>query len=214
MSAMQKVKLHPATELVKEIEDSFKKIFSTGTIIDSITFSGNGESTLHPEFGTLVREVKRLRNHYFPAIPVSILSDSSRVYLPEVREALEKLDERYMKLDTGDQEMYQKINNPVVKADWNRIVDGLSRLSQVTLQSLFLSEPVDNSSGEALNRWLAALARIHPVGLQIYTVYRDTADPKVKSVTSKRLSEIAHLACQVTDLSTVTAVTDTFLELM
>jgi len=212
--AMKKVKFRPAKELLEYIEAGFIRNSFSKERIDSITFSGNGEPTLHPEFGKLVREVKNLRDRYFPGVPISVLSDSSRVHLPEVREALEQLDERYMKLDAGDPATFQKINNPIVSRDLEPMIRGLVHLQQVTIQSLFISEPIDNSSNQVLRHWLETLLRIRPRGLQIYTVSRSTADPRVKPVSKKRLNEIAHLACQVTDLSTVTCVTDTHVELV
>ena len=211
--AMRFAKLPSSKELLPEIEKAFIQKSRDKVLPDSVTFSGNGEPTLHPEFGNLVKAVKKLRDLYFPKVPIGVLSDSSRVHLSEVREALEELDERVMKLDAGDPITFQAINHPIVKRDFGAMIQGLSRLSRVTLQSLFLLEPVDNTSQKALHHWLSALSRIHPVRLQIYTVSRDTADPRVKAVSLKRLEEIAHVACQVTDLSAATRVTETSVEL-
>jgi len=213
-TAMQKSKIPPADELLEEIENDFKRISLGRTQIDSITFSGNGEPTLHPEIADLVQGVKKLRNRYFPAVPISILSDSSRVYLPQVRDALGELDECYMKLDAGSAEIYQKINCPLGSPDWTRLIEGLSRISHLTIQSLFISEPVNNASNESVRDWLTVLGRIRPSGLHVYTVFRDTADPRVRPLSARHLMEIAHQACEATDLSVVDQVTDTFVELM
>lgn len=212
--AMQKSKIRPAGELLEEIENSFKHISLGRTQIDSITFSGNGEPTLHPEIDDLIQGVKKFRNRYFPAIPISILSDSSRVYLPQVRAALEELDECYMKLDAGSLQMYERMNRPMGNPDWSRMIEGLSRMPQVTIQSLFISEPVNNASAESVRGWLTVLERVRPSGLHIYTVSRDTADPRVRPVGAQRLKEIAYRACEAADLSVLDQESDTFVELV
>ncbi|MBI4397681.1 MAG: radical SAM protein [Candidatus Omnitrophica bacterium] len=207
-------KLLPARELIKCIEAGFHWHALSKRNVDSITVSGNGEPTLHPELIQIATEIKKLRDYYFPSTSIGILSDSSRVHLPQVREALELFDERYMKLDAGSPEMLQKINRPIVPRNWEAMIRGLALLPKVTIQSLFISEPVDNSSTPPLQDWLKTVSQIRPSGLHLYTVYRGTADPRVKPVSKNRLNEIAHFACQVTDLSTVTCLSDTSVQLM
>lgn len=212
LRAMKKERLRPAVDLLKDIEWDFEALALEGVKVDTVTFSGNGEPTLHPEFDVLVHEVKHLRNIYFAGAKVVILSDSTRVHLPEIREVLEALDERYMKLDAGTAEICQQINRPIGKCDWDERIEGLKRLRDVTLQSLFISAPYDNSTGLPLRCWLEAVAAIRPKGVHVYTVSRSPADPRVKSVSPKRLSEIAKLVRQADPSCEVIAVTDEAVE--
>lgn len=193
LQAMKRVRLRPAGELAEEMERDFSRYRQQGFMPDSITFSGNGEPTLYPAFGMMVREAKRLRDRFFPKVPVTALSDSSRVHRAEVGEALAELDECFMKLDAGDFETYCRINNPLVARDWNQMIQGLRRLPSVTIQSLFISAPVDNSEGTAFQTWLELVSSIHPKGVHVYTVDRRPADPRVVAVSPERLSQIANL---------------------
>lgn len=188
---MRKVKLRPAEEILEEIERDFSTRFSSKPRIDALTFSGNGEPTLHPELDALVRGVKFLRDRYCPEAPLAILSDSTRVHLPEVRRVLSDLDERYMKLDAGDAETFSRVNHPVTQMNWDGMVRGLAALPPVILQSLFISSPVDNSAGEAFRHWLETVARIQPKAVYVYTVSRPSSDPRVRPVNVGRLAEIA-----------------------
>ena len=188
---MRKSKLRPARELIEDIERDFSTRSSRGDQIDSITFSGNGEPTLHPELGKLIREIKPLRDLYFPEARLAILSDSTRVHLSGVRDALGELDERYMKFDAGDAGTYARINNPVVPIDWEALVRGLKALPEVILQSLFITSPVDNSEGESLDRWLETVREIGPKAVYVYTVSRPPADSRVKPIDRNRLARIA-----------------------
>lgn len=98
-----------------------------------------------------------------------------------------------MKLDAGDSETYCRINNPLVARDWNQMIQGLRRLPSVTIQSFFISAPVDNSEGPAFQTWLELVSSIHPKGVHVYTVDRRPADPRVVAVSPERLSQIANL---------------------
>ena len=202
---MRSLKLQAAGPLLKEIEKSFSFHSGEGLKPDSITFSGNGEPTLHPEFGKLVRGVKKLRDRFFPGVPVAALSDSSRVHLQEVRQALCELDRQYMKLDAGDRETYLAINNPAinyVNFDFNQILEGLHELPRLTLQSLFLSAPVDNSNGPALRNWLNAVQKLSPQEVHLYTVDRPSADHRVRPAPWPRLLEIEKLVRDSTAANT------------
>lgn len=197
LEKVRQVKLRPASELLKEIEQDFSVRSGTGNRIDSITFSGNGEPTLHPELADLVQGVQRLRDRFFPKALLAILSDSTRVHLQEVRAALSEFDERYMKLDAGDAGTYSRINQPVVPIDWSSLVGGLKTLPDVTLQSLFISAPVDNSKGEIFHHWLETVREIGPKAVYVYTVSRPPADERVRPLEWSELCEIAHRVHEV-----------------
>ena len=142
----------------------------------------------------MVREVKSLRYRYFPGVKVGVFSDSSRVHLTRVREALELFDERYMKLDAGDSETYHMINQPLVRFDWGAMIDGLKKMPDLTVQSLFIhGYPVDNSSGPAFLHWLKLIQEIKPKALHVYTIDRAPVDFRTRPVPKKRLCEIADL---------------------
>ncbi len=187
---MKARKLPKAKDLIREIEKGFAEFAAQRVRIDSLTFSGNGEPTLHPEFSYLAERIKELRDQYFPKVPVSILTDASQVRRPKVREALKGLDLCYLKLDAGTEAMHQAMNHPLSKIKLDAIVRYLKDMPSVILQSLFITAPVDNSVQEHVARWAERVGMINPMAVHIYTIARSSADPSVMPASPERLAEI------------------------
>ncbi len=183
-------KLKRAPELLNEIRAAFEKHKKAGTPVDCITIAGNGEPVIHPDFLELVRGLTALRNEFYPGVKIGILSDSSQVHRAEIREALNLLDERYMKLD-GGKEAVLKINKPRGDFDFDRMVEALAGLSDIVIQSLFTQGSFDNTKPEDIQSWIQAVAKIRPREVQVYSIDRGPADPGLKKVSAARLREIA-----------------------
>lgn len=158
---------------------------------DHLTFSGHGEATLHPGFSTLVDGVRRLRDRFAPAARTAILSNSSRVVDPVVRAALARLDDRIMKLDAGSQACLQRFNQPAPGTSLETTIEGLRVLGSVTLQSLFAAGPAGNLGDHDVARWLDAVARVAPVGVQLYTLDRPAPSAAVAPAPRSALETIA-----------------------
>lgn len=195
-------KLKPLRGLLHEIEESFQKMKDRKTPVDVITIAGNGEPALYPEFLKFVAGLVRLRDQYFPKVPLGILSDSSQCHRPEIKEALEMLDERSMKLDAGDPETIQKVNKPAGGFDLVRTLEALRELPGVTIQSLFVQGSCDNTEQEQIDHWVEAVAFVQPKAVQVYTVDRPPADSGVVAVPLARLREIAELCQSMTGVPT------------
>jgi wyosine [tRNA(Phe)-imidazoG37] synthetase (radical SAM superfamily) len=155
-----------------------------------ITFSGNGESTVHPDFERIVETVMGVRDKSGLAAKVAILSNSCAVMREEVRRALSKLDVRIMKLDSGTQEVLEKINRPAPGIKLEEIVSGLRQLDDVTLQSMFVEGEVTNATEADIDAWFDRVAEIEPVFVQVYSLENAPAMSTLKSVPQKRLEEI------------------------
>lgn len=186
-------KLKSAAVLLDEIKTSFRKLASEKTRVDVITIAGNGEPTLHPEFFRFTLGLLALRNEYFPGRPVGILSDSSQCHRPEIREALEALDERYMKLDAGDPETIQAVNKPRGDFNLERTIAALRKLPRIVIQSLFVQGSYDNTKPHQVDRWIEAVRLIHPESVQVYTIDRPPANSAVLPVGLERLGAVARL---------------------
>jgi wyosine [tRNA(Phe)-imidazoG37] synthetase (radical SAM superfamily) len=167
---------------------------------DYLTFSGNGEPTLHPQFPEIVAEVRRLRDRTCPKARLAILSNSTQVYREEVRRAIGMLDDPIMKLDAGDAMTLQRINRPVAGVSFDRIVDGLAALPRLVIQSMIISGEVANAEGEALEGWLSAIARLAPLKVQVYTAERPVAEAGVVRVSREALNGLARLAQERTGI--------------
>ena len=101
--------------------------------IDYITFSGNGEPTLHPDFPAIVEVVRDIRDRYASHVKLAILSNSTTINKPEMVEALMQLDTPIMKLDAGSEKLYKRINRPAGGVDFNKIVEGLIEFNHPNL---------------------------------------------------------------------------------
>ena len=160
--------------------------------VDRITLAGNGEPTLHPEFRRVVEMLRRVRDRRARHARLAILSNASTVSDPAVVAALLQFDERYMKLDAGDDATLRRLNASPVPVE--EIVEGLARLRGVILQSMFTrddSGKIDNTAPEALSRWLAAVSRVKPRAVHIYTIDREPAWKPLLRVPRAELEAIA-----------------------
>jgi wyosine [tRNA(Phe)-imidazoG37] synthetase (radical SAM superfamily) len=138
--------------------DNFERALETALReseeVNNITFSGNGEPTLHPFFEELVDIAKRLRDSHFPEAKVGVLSNSSTIAIEGVFRGLLELDFRIMKLDAGDAKTFRKINRPYEGIDYGAILNGLQSLENITLQTLFVDGDIQNSGEPEVRGWI------------------------------------------------------------
>jgi wyosine [tRNA(Phe)-imidazoG37] synthetase (radical SAM superfamily) len=166
-----------------------------------ITFSGNGEPTLHPRFPELVEGVLRLRDRYAKASRTAVLSNSTTVLNPVVREALRRLDVRIMKLDCGTPERFRRFNQPVAGAgeDNNdvaflRMVEELRAIGRgVTIQVLFAGGPEGNFRNGEIEEWVERIAAISPASVQIYTLDRESPSKQITRLENAELVRVKRL---------------------
>ena len=160
-----------------------------------MTIAGNGEPTLYPEFLKFVTGLLGLRDHYFPKVQIGILSDSSQCHRPEIKKALELLDERCMKLDAGDSKTIEEINKPAGGFNLEQTIKALRDLRNITVQAMFVQGSYDNTKPKQIDEWIKAVQRVNPKTVQVYTIDRPPADSGIKTVPAEHLNEIAKL-CQ------------------
>jgi wyosine [tRNA(Phe)-imidazoG37] synthetase (radical SAM superfamily) len=164
---------------------------------DSITYAGNGEPTLHPDFAGIVDDTIALRDALAPKTKVTVLSNSSMIHVPAVFNALLKLDNNILKLDAGDEHMFQLINNPVLPVNFESMVAHLQNFKgNLIIQSMFLrgkfkGETVDNTTDREVGRWLELLMKIKPGMVMIYPVARATPVHNLEKIEVAELEQIA-----------------------
>ena len=167
----------PTAEKVRtDLERMLKKLAAEGTPVDSITFSGDGEPTLNPEFAQIIDDTLRLRDEYYPKAKVSVLSNATRVHLPEVFAALRKVDNPIMKIDAPTNELVEKINQPAPGYDVNRVVEALRKFEgEFVLQTCMLrSTDFDSSKPEVIDGMLDIVRQLKPREWMVYTIDRPT----------------------------------------
>ena len=195
-------KLKPLPVLMSEIESSLKKMKSKNTPVDVITIAGNGEPTLYPNFLDFVKALIPLSKRYYPKVRIGILSDSSQCHRPEIKEALELLDERCMKLDAGDEKTIEEINRPAGGFDLKRTLAALKALKGATLQALFVQGSYDNTQDDQVEQWVEAVHFVKPETVQVYTIDRPPADSGIQAVPLEKLRAIAELCKKKTGITT------------
>ncbi len=155
-----------------------------------LTFSGNGEPTLHPRFGEIVDGINALRDRLAPAARTAVLSNSTRVSDPRVRSALARLDVRIMKLDAGTEEAFRRFNRPLGRVSLREVLDGLRALGGVTIQTLFADGPDGNTDAEEIHAWVDAVVWARPIAVQLYTLARGYPSDRIGPVGPRLLAAI------------------------
>jgi len=169
-----------------------------GERLDVITFAGNGEPTLHPQFAAIIDDTMALRNIYYPDAKVSVLSNATRIDRPDVFDALNKVDNNILKLDSCFDETVRLIDVPASASfSVEKLIEGLCRFKgNLIVQTLFLQgehngKIIDNTTEKELLPWLEALRRIAPQEVMIYTIDRETPEKALRKAAPEKLDEIA-----------------------
>lgn len=184
-------------QIISTLELRLKELKSEGAKIDSITFAGNGEPTMHPAFAKIALDIIALRDQYFPNAKTSCLSNSTFAYNADIRDALTKLDNVLMKLDAGSQEMFDLINRPFSKISVTEVVESLIAFNgNLSIQSLFLKgeykgKIIDNTTDKEVDLWLEKLVDINPKKVVIYPIDRETPARNLVKTDVDTLEKIA-----------------------
>lgn len=190
----------PTREQVKQdLEKKLKQMAENNEPLNVITFSGNGEPTLHPEFPGIVDDTIALRDKYFPDAKVSVLTNSTRIFDKGVAEALKKVDNNILKLDSAIESTMRLIDRPASK-DFTveKVVDGLKQFTGTgIIQTMILRGEhngikVDNTTDEEIDALIAAYKEIQPKEVMIYSLDRSTPEERLKKVEKPELDRIAH----------------------
>ena len=183
----------PSAEKVRnDLETKLKQCQANQINIDSITFSGDGEPTLNPEFPQIIDDTIRLRNQYYPNSKITVLSNATRVHLPEVFNALRKVDNPTMKIDAPTNDLIEKINHPAPGYDINKVVEALKQFNgDFIMQTMFLkSKDFDSSSPEVLNGWMDIVRLLKPREVMAYTIDRPTPEEGLQKFTVEEMRRL------------------------
>lgn len=175
-----------------------RKMAEAGTPPDVITFAGNGEPTMHPEFEAIIDDTIALRDELCPSARVSVLSNATMIGRESVRRALERVDNNILKLDSAFDATVQLMNKPQ-QATYTveRTVSEMERFEgRMILQTMFLrgrvgEQPIDNTTEREVEAWLKIVERIRPQRVMVYTIDRDTPLETLEKVSVEDLRRIA-----------------------
>lgn len=180
-------------EVKKALTEVLKKRHENHEPLDDITFAGNGEPTGHPDFKAIVEDTVEVRNQYFPEAKLSVLSNATYIYKPEVREALMLVDNNILKLDTVDMEYIKKLDRPQQPHyDVKDVIEDLKKFDgHVIIQTMFLcGDGMDNTSEQYVAPWLEAVKDIKPQQVMVYTIDRETPDKLLEKASHETLDAI------------------------
>lgn len=185
-------------EVFAALEKKLQTLQQEGVVPDVITFSGNGEPTLHPDFNGIIRDTCALRDRYCPKAKVSVLSNSTQLGRKDVVEALWLCDNRILKLDAATDTMMRRIDLPVnEKLDVATLMGWLKQFNgDFTLQTCFLrgehdGQIIDNTTPEELQAWYAAVELLRPKQVMIYVIDRKTPEENLQKMPRKEMERIA-----------------------
>ncbi len=181
-----------------DLDAKLSAMRQAGDPLDVITFSGNGEPTLHPEFPAIVDDVIRLRDKYYPEAKISVLSNSTRIFDPAVADALRRVDNNILKLDSAIEETMRVIDRPnSPEFTVERVVESLRQFEgQAIIQTMLLrgehnGVTIDNTTPREIEALISAYRDIRPREVMIYSIDRSTPEEKLQKVAREELEQIA-----------------------
>lgn len=182
-----------------QLETKLREMHAKRDPLDVITFSGNGEPTLHPDFPHIIEDTLALRDKFYPNAKVSVLTNSTMIFKPEVADALKKADNNILKLDSAVEKTMRLIdrpNSPGFTVD--RVVEALRQFKGTgIIQTMILrgthdGQPIDNTTDEEIEALIAAYKRIQPREIMIYSLDRSTPEEKLVKVEKEELTAIGN----------------------
>lgn len=185
-------KIPSAAEVRSALENKLCAMLLDSESVDSITFSGDGEPTLNPEFPRIIEDTLKLRDIYQPSAKVSVLTNATRIHIPEVFDALRKVDNPILKLDALTPKDAAAINKPAPGYDIARTMEAMKRFEgDFIMQTMFLKGPgIDSSAPERLQAWKEAVRMLRPREVMVYTIDRPTPMQGLEKFTAAQMKEM------------------------
>ncbi len=189
----------PIPEQVHEaLENKLKELKADEQHIDVITFAGNGEPTTHPQFGRIVDDVIALRNEYAPEAKLSLLSNATMLHRPEIVEALHKIDNNILKIDSAIEETVRLMNQPQQpNFSIAKMIEQMKDFKgECIVQTMFLRGTVngrciDNTTDEEVTAWVELVKKVMPREVQLYSIDRKTPIEGLEKICGEELEQIA-----------------------
>lgn len=181
--------------VAEKLEDFLRLSAKEKRQIDSITFAGNGEPTLHVDFKGIIDDTYRLRNTYYPNAQIALLTNATTITSPKIQEAFLKIDQNILKLDSVNPETIDILNCPLGSYKLEKILEVLKSMKKPIIQTMFVQgsyagKTVNNTTEAEVSAWLDVLAQIKPSLVMIYTIARDTPIETLEKVSLTKLQEI------------------------
>lgn len=203
----------PSTEdIAQALRAKLQALQNEGVTPDVFTFAGNGEPTLHPEFPQIINVVTALRDEFFPQAKVSVLSNATQIHREEIRQALLKVDNNILKLDSAFDDTMRQMNRP-----WNpqynvadlvkhlQAFEGKLIVQTMFLKGSYLGRSFDNTTAQEVDAWIQQVAAIRPASVMIYSLDREAPVKTLEKIPVEKLREIAEALKKATGITATVA---------
>ena len=190
-------KLPSYEEVYEAMDTKLNTLMAEGIAVDTITFSGNGEPTMHPDFPRIIEFTLALRDKLYPSAKVSVLTNATQLGKKEVRDALQKIDNPILKIDSPLEWMVDAINIPNQAYSLENTIENIKLFNHnFILQTMFLKGEVDGvqidcTSAEHVEKWRDLVRELAPREVMMYTIDRETPAKNLQKVTVEQMQEIA-----------------------
>lgn len=199
--------LPEARQMAKELETKLQKMQKEGKLPDYITFSGNGEPTMHPQFEEIVKSTVALRDKYAPKAKIAVLTNATRLGDKWVVRALGMVDENILKLDSAVRETQMRLNRPSSRRDnSSRIIENLRQFRNVGIIQTMLvrgyhfGKRIDNTTEKEIDALIEAYRYTSPRRIQLYSIDRSTPCETLEEVPMEELEEIGKRITEATGI--------------
>ena len=189
--------LPDADEVMHELETKLQMMHAVGEALDVITFAGNGEPTLHPDFPRVIERTLQLRDQYYPEVKVSVLSNATQIGKEAVRSALLRVDNNILKIDGAFDETIRLIDQPADShysvrqvIEWMKTFRG-----QLIVQTMFVrgehnGQRVDNTTPQEVAAWCDLMREVRPHQIMVYSLDRPTPEPLLTKVSKEEMTQL------------------------
>lgn len=188
---MNKIRKEYEFPTLDQIRDAFREYIKKSVTTDAVVISGNGEPTLYPQFEEVAQLIVDLRNEHLPGTKIVILSNGAHLDNKRVIQGMNLFEERVIKIDAGNDNLMQKVNDPLVRINMAKFLANVRKLSDCTIQSLFMDGEISNVTPEAIDEWIEVIGMIKPKNVQICTLTRPGYKPEINKVDDDTLYGIA-----------------------
>lgn len=135
------------------LREKLTEMVAAGTPPDVITFAGNGEPTMHPEFGGVIDDTIAVRDELCPSAKISVLSNATMIGRETVREALLKADNNILKLDSAFDETVRLVDRPKGAYSVRQTVEAMKLFDgRLIVQTMFLRGHARRAAGRQHDR--------------------------------------------------------------
>jgi wyosine [tRNA(Phe)-imidazoG37] synthetase (radical SAM superfamily) len=155
------------------------RVLDSGPLLDSVTFSGSGEPTLHSDIGYLIDTIHRR----WPGYGVTVLTNGTLFWQEEVREDLRHADRVIANYDAASQEVFDALNRPYPGLFPDRMLEGLVAFREIFTGELWVEifvVPGVNDKDREIEAIAEAVAKIRPDRVQLNTLDRPGAESWVQ----------------------------------